>query len=799
MTTEAKSRQDELRARAEARLAAAAKPVENLSMDQIKDLIHEYEVHRIELEIQNEELREAQKQLQAARDRFAELYDNAPVGYLSIDEAGVITQGNRTFAAMLGHAQHHLPGKALDDFVLPADRPTFHGRFKAFFKNPEGKQLHFSLKGRAGELAVLCVGVTDRQNFAPPASASGKQLLLAVSDVTEQKKNREQLEQSEEKFRELFETAPVGIFQCTPAGRYLFVNPELARIAGYADPGQMVEAVPDIAKLYVQPEQREEYKQQLYARGQTRNFEAELMRPDGSTFWASMNATLKQKDNGEKIFDGYLLDVSERVHAEQALRDREQFLNAILHTTQDGFWILDMHGHVTEVNEAYCRMTGYTAEEMKQMRIPDLEARENAERVAIRSRRIMHNGSELFETIHRRKDGGLIDVEVSVSFLPGAAPRMICFCRDITERKRLAKALRENEERYRLLADMTMEGIVIHQNGVARDCNASLCRLLGYDREELLGVNLLKLIISEEERDTVRENIAKEYAKPYVVRALKKSGEPFYAEIEARDFHFQGEKLRVASIRDITERLRAQEIIKHQNTQLKMLLAEKDKFFSIIAHDLKSPMSGLLGLSRLFLEEAGNMTLKELRNVAEAMHKSSELLYALMDNLLTWSLMQQGMMEYAPAPRSLRDLVRESVAPLLSVAEHKKIAVEQRVPADLMALADARMLTTVLRNLVSNALKFTASGGSVDIVARKEGGMLQVSVRDSGTGMDAQTLAGIFSIDRKTTRPGTAGESGTGLGLALCKEFVEKHGGRIWAESAPGRGSTFHVTVPAQE
>ncbi len=794
-----KSRQDDLRERAETRLAAAAKPVEDLSMDQIKDLIHEYEVHRIELEIQNEELREAQKQLEAARDRFAELYDNAPVGYLSIDEAGVISQGNRTFAAMLGHEQHHLPGKALGDFVLPADRPMFHGRFKAFFKNPEGKQLEFSLKGRAGELAVLCVGVTDRQNFAPPAATAGKQLLLAISDVTEQKTSREQLEKSEEKFRELFETAPVGIFQTTPAGRYLIVNPELARIAGYADPVEMVEAVADIAKLYVRPEERTLYRKKLQDFGQVKNFQTELMRPDGSTFWASMNSRLTRKEDGTVFYEGYLLDITERVHAEQALRDRERFLNAILQTTQDGFWVLDMQGRVTEVNEAYCRMSGYSANELKQMRIPDLEAMEDPQQTASRIQRIVQNGSELFQTRHRRKDGSLFDVEVSVAHLQDAGGRLICFCRDITAREKLAACLQESEGRYRLLADMTMEGVVIHQNGMVRDCNASLCSMLGYSREELIDANLLALVIHEDDKGRVRENIVKEYAKPYVVRARKKGGEVFSMEIEARNFHFQGEILRVAAVRDITERLRSQVLIEKQNAQLKSLLAEKDKFFSIIAHDLKSPMSGLLSLSRLFLEEAGNMTLKDLRNVADAMHKSSERVYALMDNLLNWALMQQGMMEYSPAPHDLQGMVGESIAPLHSVAEQKQLAISLRIPDNLAVHADKQMITTVIRNLVSNALKFSESGGIVEIAALRENGMLRISVRDTGTGMDAQTLAGIFSIDRKTTRAGTAGESGTGLGLVLCKEFVEKHGGRIRAESEPGRGTTFHFTLPAQE
>jgi signal transduction histidine kinase len=232
------------------------------------------------------------------------------------------------------------------------------------------------------------------------------------------------------------------------------------------------------------------------------------------------------------------------------------------------------------------------------------------------------------------------------------------------------------------------------------------------------------------------------------------------------------------------------------NTELQQLLAERNKFFSIIAHDLKSPMSGLLSLSKMFADDVETLTIKDLQNIASAMHKSSERLYALMENLLQWALMQQGVMEFSPKAHSLQELVHSGIDPLRSVSEQKHVTLQSRIPDDLVVLADAQMITTVVRNLVSNALKYSDSGGSVNIAATLDQGMVRISVQDSGMGMDQPTRNRIFSLDKKASRPGTRGEGGTGLGLFLCKQFIEQHGGKIWVESEPGKGTSVFFTLP---
>jgi len=232
---------------------------------------------------------------------------------------------------------------------------------------------------------------------------------------------------------------------------------------------------------------------------------------------------------------------------------------------------------------------------------------------------------------------------------------------------------------------------------------------------------------------------------------------------------------------------------------LRKAIAEKDKFFSIIAHDLKSPISGFLSLTRILVEDFDELTVKEVNTSLNALNESSIRVFALLENLLEWAMAQQGTLNCSRSPFPLKEIIKSSIDLKHSIAEQKEITLRDDTPDDLIADIDTPMIGTVLRNLLSNALKFSNRGGRVLVTAHQSGDMITVAVQDEGLGMDQSTLSMLFSIDSKITRPGTEGEASTGLGLILCKEFVEKHGGKIWAESSPGLGTTFYFTLPAAD
>ena len=234
-----------------------------------------------------------------------------------------------------------------------------------------------------------------------------------------------------------------------------------------------------------------------------------------------------------------------------------------------------------------------------------------------------------------------------------------------------------------------------------------------------------------------------------------------------------------------------------QQKELQKLNAQKDKFFSIIAHDLRGPFSSFLGVTQLLDEMLPELSREEIRDFAASMRTSATNLYSLLENLLQWAKNQQGLTPFSPMKELLLSLVNESILTLLEPAKNKEIEIVNNIDGDIEVFADKNMLQTVIRNLVSNAIKFTPKGGNITLSAKANSASdVEISVKDSGIGMNETMVNNLFQLDAKTNRPGTEGEMSTGIGLLLCKDFVETHGGEIRVESEEGKGSVFHFNIP---
>ncbi|RQD55680.1 PocR ligand-binding domain-containing protein [Desulfonatronovibrio magnus] len=248
--------------------------------------------------------------------------------------------------------------------------------------------------------------------------------------------------------------------------------------------------------------------------------------------------------------------------------------------------------------------------------------------------------------------------------------------------------------------------------------------------------------------------------------------------------------------RAISEKTKAENELKKVNCRLERTLNEKDKFFSIIAHDLKSPFIGFLNFIRLLDKHIDSMSHEDIRNLAREMKSNADNLYNLLNNLLEWSRVQRGLIEFEPAPLTLSEIADFSLELIKPRLVQKEIALHVAIPDDISILADKSMVSTVVRNILANAVKYTRRKGEINFKAEKQNKMIKIVVEDNGLGMDEKTIARLFSQGGKFSTRGTEGERGTGLGLMLCKEFVEKHGGKLWVESKPGQGATFYFTLP---
>jgi two-component system, sensor histidine kinase and response regulator len=232
------------------------------------------------------------------------------------------------------------------------------------------------------------------------------------------------------------------------------------------------------------------------------------------------------------------------------------------------------------------------------------------------------------------------------------------------------------------------------------------------------------------------------------------------------------------------------------NIELQQANANKDKLLSIIAHDLRNPFSVLITFSKLLLDSLDDFSRDDVLNYLNTFYQTSKQGYNLLDNLLNWSRSQTGNMEINTEVINLRDLIEENVTLLNSQACAKNIELINDVPENLKAIADFNMILTVARNLISNALKFTHESGIVKITGKNTKNHIEIAVEDNGVGMSETDLDKIFRIDIKHSTPGTADERGSGLGLILCKEFIEKNFGVLKATSELGKGSKFSFTLP---
>jgi signal transduction histidine kinase len=251
---------------------------------------------------------------------------------------------------------------------------------------------------------------------------------------------------------------------------------------------------------------------------------------------------------------------------------------------------------------------------------------------------------------------------------------------------------------------------------------------------------------------------------------------------------------------NISDLKKSEEKLHLKNEELEKLIAERDRFYSIVAHDLRSPFNSFLGLTQVLADGYSGMTMEEIEKIARNLEKSAINLFGLLENLLSWSLAQQGLMQFQPRLVVLVSEVEECTILLLQQAKKKSLAINTNIDSRILVFADTGMLKTVLRNVLSNAIKFSLAGGEITVTASERAdGWTEICIMDTGIGMPLEVRDKLFIDKSHLPRKGTAGEPGTGLGLMLCSEFIAIHKGKIRIDSAPEKGTAFYVSLPPME
>ena len=376
--------------------------------------------------------------------------------------------------------------------------------------------------------------------------------------------------------------------------------------------------------------------------------------------------------------------------------------------------------------------------------------------------------------------------------------------KQIVLRKAAEKALKSSETHLRTLVQTIPDLIWLKDsNGVYITCNKQFEKFFGAKEDEIIGKTDYDFV-DRELADSFRINDKKamEACGPSMNEewiTFADGGDRALLEtIKVPMTDDEGNLIGVLGIsRNITQRKLAEDEIKLKNEQLLLSQEDREKMFSIIVHDLKTPFNSFLGMTQLLSEELHSFTQEEIKEMAASMKTSAESLYALLENLLLWARSKRGMIPFNPTLIELLPVVREGAEMMEEPAKIKNITIEIDINEDIAVLADNNILQTIIRNLVSNAVKFTLPGGRVILKAKsKDNSSVEVSVEDTGIGMSHEIMDNLFKPGSRTGRKGTEGESSSGLGLIVCNDFVQMLGGKLEIESEQGRGSRFFFSLP---
>jgi len=384
----------------------------------------------------------------------------------------------------------------------------------------------------------------------------------------------------------------------------------------------------------------------------------------------------------------------------------------------------------------------------------------------------------------------------------GNVSSLIINVQDLTRPKEVEISKFRSELKYRMLVENSLQAMLIIQQGKLIFGNSMVEEISQYKIKELKEKNSdwLKVLIYPEDYKRVLKNISSALSGEKVAarneyRYIRKDGRIRWVESLGSIVDYNNKAAILVVAIDITERKEAETILIKSEEQLRQANAMKDKFFSIIAHDLKNPFNAILGYSNLLFEAYDNFDEKQRKTFIKDICEASENTFKLLQNLLEWSRTQTGNIDFNPQLVDLSQIIDENITVLKSAANNKKITLQTELSPRTNVFADENMIMAVVRNLLSNAIKFTHPQGRVYITSKNSKNIVEVCVADTGVGLSKVDLKRLFRIDDPFKTLGTNKEQGSGLGLILCKEFVEKNGGKIWAESELGKGSKFKFTL----
>jgi PAS domain S-box-containing protein len=785
-------------------------------------------------------LKDAEEKLRRSTEIFRLAFMNTPdsVNINRLSD-GMYISVNEGFTNILGYSEKETVGRTsleMNIWVDPSDRMRMvreietNGKVKDF----EAKFLSKSGKIVDGLFSASLINLDGTPH-----------ILNVVRDITVRKSAEEALEKEQFLINALMNNLTDHVYFKDLESKFIRTNRAHAHSFGLEKPEDVI-GKSDL-DFFADEDARKPYEdeQRIIKTGQPILKEENLKRKDGSDAWFSV-IKMPLRDNKDNIIGtfGISRDITESRKTETALQESEKRLRFVTQSANDAIITADSKGKIRGWNNGAQNIFGYYESEVIGKSLDTLVPFEEL---------VLHSHSKKPDEVRDservvgktlelkglRKNGIIFPLELSLSEWETSEGKFYTgIIRDISIRKRTEL---ENKILFEISQGVTTssnldELLKLIHFSIGKVVYAENCFVALYDQKSDLFS--FPYFVDKIDKTPPPLSLAKSCTS-YVFRTVKPlvlTQKVFDNLVETGEMELIGtnspswigiplqsptkvigvlvlqhyEKENVYSENDVNflisigsqiamaiERKKAEEEIALKNELLQAINAEKDRFFSIIAHDLRGPLSAFVAATQIITEEIQNMSSEEIREITNSMKTSATNIYSLLENLLEWSRLRRGGLDFIPVKMDLKKEIFASVEVLNEIALKKNITMEIIIPNGTQVVADSHMFETVVRNLVSNAIKFSLPGGIAKVESVIADDLtVEIRVTDTGIGMTPDLIGKLFRLDQKTSRPGTEGEPSTGLGLLLCKEFIEKLGGEIRVESEVGKGSTFSFSMP---
>ncbi|HEY3372331.1 MAG TPA: PAS domain-containing sensor histidine kinase [Prolixibacteraceae bacterium] len=744
----------------------------------------------------------AELALRNSEIKYRKLYESIIDGFATIDMKGQFVDCNHSFEQLLGYSRQELCQLSLTDIT---DK-KWHAHEKYIIEEqliPNGYSQLFETEfiRKNGTIVPVEISAFVIKN----EMGENVQMCAIVRDITENKRKQEVVIKSELLYHAIFEKSSAAMFLIDPAdGAIVDANSASCQFYGYGREQFKELKIMDINMLSLEQVKASMAETEL---GKRLYFNFRHKLADSQLREVEVYACPIEIE-GRTLLHSIVHDITDRKMAEEALAASEiRFRSLLQNVSSVAVQGYSPDGRIQYWNHASEQLYGYTAQEAIGRNLVKLIVPADYQSYVNQSiLEMVATGQPLrpSESSLMRRNGSRVEVFTSHAIvqMPGRAPELFCFDIDLTDRKRAEEEVRERDAIFTQMLENSPIYIFFKDDKTRM---LSLSRnyedRLGKKMEEMIGKTVDELFPAETAIRMRESDLL-----------CMKEGLKIETEEEINGRHFsilkfpiqiQGKPTLLAGFSiDITERKRAEMALKESEMRWQELNATKDKFFSIISHDLKSPFNSIIGFSNLLSRQLQEKDYDGIGKYAMIIQHSSQRAMNLLMNLLEWSRSQTGNLEFHPEKVELSVLIREAIDLLIDAAQYKSINIDLQIQPNTQVMADRLMFGTIVRNLVSNAIKFTHPGGEIVISSRQDQDQCIVTVADNGVGIRKDALDKLFRIDVSYSTVGTQDEVGTGLGLILCKDFVERHRGKIWVESERSgchgtkNGSQFHFSIP---